>query len=179
MRPSKPGLRGASMRSSIWSMTWTAAVRPKARHQRAGHRVVVVDRAGGRRVLEHRVGRVRQRQRQRLVVVVVRIVEHGHVDARRAASGPDRERAAGRGVVRARLGRAVRRLVVDGHVGSARAAQRHREGEDRAGRFLYPRIRDRDSGRSLDALAGRVAELPAVVRADAAAVVAVARFPAA
>ena len=29
MRPSKPGLRGASMRSSIWSMTWTAAVRPK------------------------------------------------------------------------------------------------------------------------------------------------------
>ena len=47
--------------------------------QRARHRVVVLDRAGRRRVGQDSARRVRQRQR--FFAVVVRVVEHRHLDA--------------------------------------------------------------------------------------------------
>ena len=149
---------------------------PEPRQQRTRQRVPVLDRPGRVAVRQPAAGGTRQRQRQCLLVLVVRVVEHPDLDRPRGLARLERQRPAGRRVVDARLRRTVRRGVVHRQRPARGAAERHREGQHRAGVLLHPRIRRRDPHRAGDRRRQRVRQRPAVARADSTPRVAVGRL---
>ena len=139
---------------------------PEPCQQRPRQRVRVFDRP--RSLAVGHPPRRGVRKRQRLLALVVRIVEHRHLDRLRRLARLERQRAARRRVVVARVRAAVLCRVVDRQSLARGTAERHRERQHHSVAFLHPRIGHRDPQRARHRGRRAVGQRPAVValRAD-------------